>query len=86
MKGGGAFSRAKMMMAAMATLFEGAVGATALHEAALAAQALGATYKSRGHGGKKAHSFTGIAQVRRARIKARGQLRNKRLHRGRAGA
>lgn len=41
--------------------------------------ALGAIgpYVSRGHGGKRAHSFTGIARAKRAASKARNVQRSK---------
>lgn len=46
----------------------------------LAFDALG-PYRSRGHGGKRAHRPTGICAARRAARKARNVQRNRKAHR-----
>lgn len=74
MRATGPFHRSQALIALMVGAMSAGYGAMQ------AAKTLAGGYKSRGHGGKRAHRDTGIAKGRRAACKARNVKANRRAH------
>ena len=85
MKTGNEFHRFNSLMAAIAAILANAEGAFEVAQAQAKMQEMAGGYESRGHGGKRAHRNSGVAAIRRARVKAKGRAQNRRNHKGRAG-
>lgn len=79
-----AFHRSRALITALAAAvmsFGASTPGSAASVALSQARDAAATYKSRGHGGKRAHRPTGIAGVQRAARKARNVKANRRAQR-----